>query len=49
MNVVVLVLWLMGSWLAEQEVQGSFPGLAATISEIGCLMSQYGWNITKAK
>ena len=28
----------MGSWLAEQEVRGSIPGLAATISEIGYLL-----------
>ena len=30
----VVVLWL-SSWLAEQEVQGWIPGLAAMISEIG--------------
>ena len=29
--------WL-SSWLAEQEVRGSIPGLAATISEIGYLL-----------
>ena len=29
---------LSGAWLAEQEVQGSIPGLAATISDIGYLL-----------
>ena len=32
-----VVYWL-SSWLAEQEVRGSIPGLAATISEIGYLL-----------
>ena len=31
--------WL-SSWLAEQEVRGSFPGLATTISEICYLLLQ---------
>ena len=30
----MVALWL-SSWFAEQEVQGSVPGHAATISEIG--------------
>ena len=30
-------LWL-SSWLSEQEVRASIPGLAATISEIGYLL-----------
>ena len=34
---IPMVLWL-SSWLAEQEVKGSIPGLAATISEIGYLL-----------
>ena len=29
---------VVSSWLAEQEVRGSIPGLAATISEIGHLL-----------
>ena len=29
---------LLSSWLAEQEVLGSIPGLVATISEIGFLL-----------
>ena len=32
------MVWLLSSWLAEQEVRGSIPGLAATISEIGYLL-----------
>ena len=34
--------WFFGrwSWLADQEVRGSIPGLAATISEIGFLLLQ---------
>ena len=34
--------WCSGknSWLTEQEVRGSIPVLAATISEIGYLMLQ---------
>ena len=28
----------LSSWLPEQEVRGSIPGLAATISEIGYLL-----------
>ena len=28
----------LSSWLAEQEVRGLIPGLAATISEIGYLL-----------
>ena len=28
----------LSSWLAEQEVRGSIPSLAATISEIGYLL-----------
>ena len=35
--VAAAVLWL-SFWLAEQEVWGSIPGLAATISEIGFLL-----------
>ena len=31
-----MVKWL-SSWLAEQEVRGSIPGLTSTISEIGYL------------
>ena len=29
---------MVSSWLAEQEVRGSIPGLASTISEIGHLL-----------
>ena len=32
-----VVEWL-SSWLAEQEVRGSIPGLATWISEIGYLL-----------
>ena len=32
-----MVYWL-SSWLAEREVRGSIPSLAATISEIGYLL-----------
>ena len=32
-----MVKWL-SSWLAEQEVRGSIPCLAPTISEIGYLL-----------
>ena len=32
-----VVYWL-SSWLAEQEVRGSIPGIAATISENGYLL-----------
>ena len=32
------VVVVICSWLAEQEVRGSIPGLAATISEIGYLL-----------
>ena len=31
----VAVEWWLSSWLSEQEVRDSIPGLAATISEIG--------------
>ena len=34
---VAVAKWL-SSWLAEQEVRGSIPGLVATISEIGYLL-----------
>ena len=33
----VVVLWL-SSWIAEQEIRGSIPGLVDTISEIGYLL-----------
>ena len=33
----VVVLWL-SSWIAEQEIRGSIPGLIDTISEIGYLL-----------
>ena len=36
---VAVAEWL-SSWLAEQEVRGSIPGLASWISEIGYLLLQ---------
>ena len=45
-----VVKWL-SSWFSKQEVRGSIPGLAATISETGYLLffkSWYGWNTAKA-
>ena len=32
------VVLSFSSWFAEQEVRGSIPGLAATMSEIGFLL-----------
>ena len=32
------MVWWLNSLLVEQEVWGSIPGLAATISEIGYLL-----------
>ena len=29
---------LLSSWLAEQEVRGSIPGIATRFSDIGCLL-----------
>ena len=48
----VMCYFYISSWLAEQEVRGSIPGLAAMISEIGyetpASKSWYGWKIAKA-
>ena len=38
MKIGAAVVFLLSSWLAEQEVGGSIPILAATISEISNLL-----------
>ena len=46
-----VVLWLIYWLLAEQELRGSIPGLAATISEVCFLLLPsrgYGCEIAKA-
>ena len=37
----------MSSWLAEQEVRGSIPGLAATIPEIGNLLRRHHYYLNE--
>ena len=37
-NLGAAVVFWLNSWLAEQEVWSSIPGLAATISEIGYVL-----------